>query len=204
MTDSIRTAVEGAQNVLLLAPVMSTAAAQSHRDLLTVAAPERESVLAVTYRTTPDRWLADWQQTLGDLPANVGVIGVSDTMRSSAAGSETPTGGVGGTDVRKAVRRPTDLTGLGITVSEYLKAWHDTGTRIVACFDSLTAILQYGELSTVYRFLHVLTNRLSAVDALGHYHLDPAAADEQTISRLKSLFDASIEFTDDEWTVSRR
>lgn len=201
MTESIREAIGDARNVLLLSPVMNAAARDLHMQLLTMAAPERENVLAVTYRDTPDRWLRSWQESVGELPARVGVVSVGESMRS--ADGSSPGGDAG--SVSRAVQSPTDLTGLGITVSEYLKEWSGNGNRTVACFDSVTAFLQYRELHTVYRFLHVMTNRLSAVDAVGHYHLDPDAYDEQTVSRLKSLFDASVEITsEDDWTVHRR
>jgi hypothetical protein len=198
-TDAVA-AVKGADNVLLLAPSMNRRARELHRDLLTAAARETACVLAVTYRQSPDRWLRDWRRSVGELPARVGVISVSETASTTDAVADERDGA----EVWRAVERPTDLTGLGITVSECLKRWHDTTGRIAACFDSLTAFLQYGDLHTVYRFLHVLTSRLRAVGASGHYHLDPGAYDDQTVSQLKSLFDASVELDDGEWRVFKR
>lgn len=199
MTDSVVAAIEGADNVLLLAPSMNQRARELHLRLLTASTADG-CVLAVTYRQTPDRWLREWRQAVGALPARVGVISVSETASASDAAAAQEDG----SEVWRAVERPTDLTGLGITVSECLKHWSDARGHIAACFDSLTAFLQYGDLHTVYRFLHVLTSRLSAVGATGHFHLDPGAFDDRTVSRLKSLFDASAELVDDEWQVSRR
>jgi hypothetical protein len=198
MTDSAVAAVEGADNLLLLAPSMNQRAQEFHRRLLTQQSDG--CVLAVTYRQTRDRWLREWQDAVGPLPSRVGVISVNE----AATGSDAGTAERNGSEVWHAVERPTDLTGLGITVSECLKHWQDANGRIAACFDSLTAFLQYGDLHTVYRFLHVLTSRLSAVDATGHFHLDPSAFDDRTVSRLKSLFDATAELADGEWEVARR
>lgn len=199
MTGSAVDAIEGADNALLLAPSMNRLAREFHRRLLTQPTADG-CVLAVTYRRTPDRWLSEWRDAVGALPSRVGVISVSETAN---AGDAT-TAEADGSEVWRAVERPTDLTGLAIAVSECLKRWHDARGHIAACFDSLTAFLQYGDLHTVYRFLHVLTSRFSAVDATGHFHLDPGAFDDRTVNRLKSLFDASAELVDDEWRVSRR
>lgn len=97
----------------------------------------------------------------------------------------------------ESISDPADLTGLGMALHDCLSAWQGDGYDVRVCFDSLSILLQYAALERVYRFLHVLTRRLTAVDAAGHFHLDPAAHDEQTVARLAALFDDVVEVTED-------
>lgn len=170
--------------------------------LLLADEPARTDLLWVTYTNTPDACMRTWLDHAGERPADVKVISVGDVMRSAAArsggsgaGRPTPVG---------SVSNPADLTGLGIKVSEQLQAWSHDDNRPVACYDSLTTALQYVDLQTLYKFLHVLTGRFETVDAVAHFHLDPAAHDDATVNTLKSLFDAVVETDDEGWHVARR
>lgn len=48
-----------------------------------------------------------------------------------------------------------------------------------------------------FRFLHLLTRRLSLAGAIAHFHLDPETCDEKTIETLRPLFDAVLEVDED-------
>lgn len=174
---------------------------------------DRENLLWVTYTRGPDEKLSSWRRHSDATPANVGVVSVGDTMRSAAAASAAVSGstmpdaadprGGGQPNPVEAVENPSDLTGLGIAVSRYFGAWGaDHPTSL--CFDSITAMLQYVEFETAYRFLHVLTGRVTAAGAVGHFHVDPAAHDEQTMESLKTLFDAVVTLDDGDRTVRTR
>ncbi|WP_435180608.1 DUF7504 family protein [Halorussus sp. AFM4] len=195
--------VERGACVLLLAPSIHEATDEACHDLLSLEAPDDENVLWVTYTRSPDACMQDWLDRAGDRPRNVRLVSVGETTRSAAAtvgGDVGPRSG----DVVETLSSPGDLTGLGIKLSEILKAWKDSDARTVACFDSLTALLQYADLQTAYKFLHVLTGRFDAADVTAHFHLDPDACDQQTVSTLTSLFDTVVEFEDGEWTVRSR
>ncbi|MCL9813153.1 DUF7504 family protein [Natranaeroarchaeum aerophilus] len=90
---------------------------------------------------------------------------------------------------------PADLSTTGIAISSFLD---DEGGTVV-CFHSLTALLEAVETEQLFRFLHVLTSRVHAADAIGQFYLDPARTDDRTIYKLRSGFDTVVE-TD---TVSR-
>lgn len=90
-----------------------------------------------------------------------------------------------------------DLTALGVEITETLTEWDRRPLAIGFCFHSLTPLFQYADLDRVYRFLHVITGRLSAVGARAHFHLDPNAHDDRTVSTLQTLFDAAVEVADD-------
>lgn len=181
-------------------------------DLLHRQSAARENLLWVTYTHGPDEKLQSWRRHTDATPANLGVVSVGDSMRSAAAASAAvggPAGGVpdeaggGVPNPVEAVENPSDLTGLGITVGRYFEAWGtDHPTNL--CFDSITALLQYVEFETAYRFLHVLTGRVAAAGGVGHFHVDPAAHDDQTVASLQTLFDAVVTVEDGERVVRTR
>jgi hypothetical protein len=189
-------------SILLLSPPMQSATDETCLDLLAQDDPERENVLWVTFTRSPDSCIQDWQGHVGDHPANLRFISVGDTLRS-ATGTATTTG-TSANAVIETLSNPGDLTGLGIQISEVLQQWQDNDNRTVACFHSLTSLLQYADVQTVYKFLHVLTGRFNTAGVTAHFHLDPGAHDDQTINTLKSLFDAVAEFDDGEWNVRTR
>lgn len=98
------------------------------------------------------------------------------------------------TDRVEYVSSPADLTGIGISTTEQLRRFVDSGierTRI--CFDSLSTLLMYTEMETVFRFVHVLTGRVESSNALGLFSIDPTTRDASDINTLKQLFDGMIE-----------
>lgn len=170
------------------------------------------SLTAVTYRRTADEWLDAWHRTVGEFPGQCTVVGVGDGERGSAAAAPGATDNAAGTGPAEpgpaaapyAVRtvHPDDLTGLGIAVNESLTNVASGDRDAVVTFESVTALLQYVDTQRTFRFLHVLTSRIRAVDALGVFFIDPAAHDEQTVRTIDALFDAVVERDDDgEWTV---
>ncbi|WP_266079509.1 DUF7504 family protein [Haladaptatus caseinilyticus] len=189
-------------NVLVLAPSMSPETDERCIDLLTQAPSEQENVLWVTFTRSPDGCLQDWTSHASGRPANLRFLSVGETVRSVTA--STPTRKSSNDAVVDTLSNPGDLTGLGIKISEILQQWHGNGYETVACFHSLTALLQYSDVQTVYKFLHVLTGRFATVGVNAHFHLDPNAHDSQTINTLKTLFDAVAEFDDGEWSVRTR
>lgn len=203
--EHIREKLASASNTLVVASTGDASVEDLCPELLLADDPDRTNLLWVTYTRTPDDCLRRWLQHAGERPAGVKVLSVGDVMRSATAtrtgsGGRTPTA-----SMVDSVANPGDVTGLGIKISEQLQEWSHDGNRTVACFDSLTTALQYVDLQTIYKFLHVLTGRFETVDAAAHFHIDPDAHDDATVNTLKSLFDAVVKHTDEgEWRVSRR
>jgi hypothetical protein len=88
---------------------------------------------------------------------------------------------------------------LGIKLSQCLSAWEGDANRTTVRFDSLTTLLQFAELKRVFRFVHVLLGRIDSANAVGYFHLDPAAHGDQTLATLRGLFDAVYELEDGTW-----
>ncbi len=92
------------------------------------------------------------------------------------------------------VSSPADLTGIGIGVSEQLRRFAEADfARNRLAFYSLSTLLMYSELETVFRFLHVITGRVESIEGLGVFTIDPTTHDRSTINTLKQLFDGMIE-----------
>lgn len=104
-----------------------------------------------------------------------------------------------GADVR-TVPTPSDLTCLGVTLSQVLSA----NESVVLCSDSLTALLERVDDETAYEFVHALLGQLRRADASAHFHVDPTAHDRQTVDALSSLFDTVVECEAGERTVRTR
>lgn len=180
---------------------MSTDEDRFCADLLCSDETTSENMLWVSYTKPPDTQLRRWREHGHGHPANLGIVSVGESMRSTAAssgGSSFSSGPI------EAVANPNDLTGLGIRVNEYLHRWEENDDQTRVCFDSLTAMLQYVEIETAYEFLHILTGRLYGTNAVAHFHMDPGAHDDQTVERIASLCDAVVDITGDEPDVRSR
>lgn len=191
-------------NILYLCPSSNGSGSESCIELLSVDSPPNTLALLTTYtnQQSPEKWLRSWEEYAGDRPARTKVISIGDFTRSAAQPSRESGASLGDSLPIETVGDPSDLTGLGIVISEFLgqwnsEKWEDGPTQLVFCFDSLTVLLQYVELKRAFRFLHVLIGRLKTVDAVAHFHLDASAHDQQTIATLRSLFDTVVKVEDD-------
>lgn len=193
MTAPISDRLGDATTVLLGAPSMTGGADDACVDLLSQAVPEETSVLWVSFTKPPSDCLAQWRDRHDRDPGQFGVIVVGETV-GAGSGEINP-------QAIQQVSNPSDLTGIGITVGEFISGRDED---IAVCFDSLTALLQYVDLETAYEFLHALTGQLYSAGAVSHFHIDPSAHDQRTVDTLLSLFDAEVELGDGEPTVRTR
>ena len=92
------------------------------------------------------------------------------------------------------------MTRIGIQLSEFLEAFYQQRNirQNRVALHSLSTLLMYSDLQTVFRFLHVFTGRIQSVDGLGLYVIDSTAHDDQTMNTLKQLFDGVIRTHEDE------
>jgi|APHM01.1.fsa_nt_gi hypothetical protein len=162
--------------------------------LLVGAADGEMDLLRVAYRD-PGRVVEEWPTHLADPPENARLVAAG---RAAAA--------VEASDIDHGVETvpPADLTAVGVRTTELLDRWSTTDRQSVVCLDSVTDVLQHVSFETAFRFLHVFTNQLAAVDAVGHVHLDPTAHDDRTVQRVMELFDAVVEHDDDGVEVRTR
>jgi len=97
-------------------------------------------------------------------------------------------------EMTKYAASPRDMSDIGVKFSEYIQSFYTEQQREHnrVMLDSLTTLLLYSNLQTVFRFLHVFTSRVENVDGLGLYTIESTAHDPETLSTLDQLFDATI------------
>lgn len=179
------------QSVLVLSPASSEAAEETCRALLSPGGDDPQQVVMLSLTDGVDGCLDRFTGS-PDLD-RLQVI----TARRGPTSTATTSGGDEGTEVvTRRVSDPSDFPRLGIAISEALSGYADQG-RTRVCVDSLTAMLQYADRGRVFRFVQVLQDRITGADATAHYHMHPAAHDEQTVETLRQLFDTVVELPTD-------
>ncbi|AGB14790.1 hypothetical protein Halru_0138 [Halovivax ruber XH-70] len=106
--------------------------------------------------------------------------------------------GTGGGSVIEAMTEsassPGDLTGISIGTAKLSKRFHSRGVSDIRYgLVSISTLLQYVDESTVFRFLHVFTNRVSETDGLGVYTLTDDTHDATTVNTIRGQFDGVVE-----------
>jgi len=121
-------------------------------------------------------------------PEPGGPIGIVDCVSKQQGTNPAPSDEIAYTS------SPIDMTGIGIQLSEFLQSFYsERGVkRNRILLHSLSTLLMYSNLQTVFRFLHVFTGRVQSADALGVFVIDSTAHDQQTMSTLQQLFDGQI------------
>jgi hypothetical protein len=187
--------LEGASNVLVLAPSLAAGARETYYERVLNVDPAERDVLAVQYSGSPREYLAEWERYRGAVPQRCGIVDVAEPR----SGDDDAT--VDGATVAR-IDSPSDLTGIGMKVGAYLDRFGDADTLLT--LDSLTLLLQYVDLERAFRFLHAIACQVREVGALAHYHVDPNAHDDRVLATLSELFDGVARFQDGDWETRRR
>lgn len=89
---------------------------------------------------------------------------------------------------------PGDLTGMGIKLSTTYQRLHGEGiTRVRTGILSVSTLLMYTDVRTVFRFLHTLSGRISALGGLGIFFIDPQSHDTKSTNMLTQVSDGRID-----------
>lgn len=152
--------------------------AEGHDSGCEALAPEAGAWLEITYGDADER------------PANPGEGGPARRGRlvvgdQHGAAVESPDSS--GPVVVDTVTDPTDLSSLGTAIGRYVRRWEDDDLAV--CFDSVTTLLDHVAEQSAFRFLHLLVERLEKAGAVAHFHLDPTAHDDATITTFTELVD---------------
>ncbi|WP_434522220.1 RAD55 family ATPase [Halorubrum sp. AS12] len=180
--------VEPGTNILLTGPPLS-GKRSIMMDILAAGTDRDEGAIVVTTKDGADRVLRDYEKRT---PYEGKPVAVVDCVTRQQGGD------IRESDRIKYASSPVDMTGIGIKLSEFLQAFGDRGIeRNRVMVHSLSTLLMYSDLQTVFRFLHVFTGRVQSVDGLGLYSIDSTAHDDQAMNTLKQLFDGIITVTED-------
>ncbi len=176
--------VKPGANIMLLGPPMSGKDVILKSIVLNGLMSDAAAVIVSTHE--PGNNVLRWFEELNVPTENLGVV---DCI--------TRTLGVGASETEniKIASSPVDLTGIGVKISQFFETfWMKKQIRnTYLCIDSISTILMYSNLQTVFRFLHVFTGRVKVAGALGLYVVDEGMHEPQSIATLKQLFDGVIE-----------
>ncbi|WP_276247097.1 MULTISPECIES: ATPase domain-containing protein [unclassified Haladaptatus] len=169
-------------NLLVAGPPMS-GKRELTLSILAQGANAEEGNIFVSTDHGAEATLADYQ-TLVAAP-NQAALGIVETTESGATMHES---------FVHSVTSPADLTGIGIGVSEFMQRFNKNGIRQTRfALDSVSTLLSYVDVRTVFKFCHVLTARLESVGYLGVFTLDTGVHDEQAVNTIKQVFDGMVE-----------
>jgi KaiC/GvpD/RAD55 family RecA-like ATPase len=179
-------------NVLISGPPL-TGKRRLALDILVAGSRRGEGSLVVTTKDAAGR-IVDEYEDVGGEPSEASLGIVDCVTKQQGGGDSLDDGRV------KYASSPVDMTGIGITLSEFLEEFYTRHglERNRILLDSVSTLLMYSDLQTVFRFLHVFTGRVDSADALGVYVMDATAHDEQTRSTLNQLFDGVVKVEESE------
>jgi len=182
--------VDPGTNLLIAGPPL-TGKRRLALEILAQGANQGEGSVIVTTRDSSDRVLADLETLLDDPEgADLGIVDCVTNHQGRSAQDSTRV---------KYTSSPVDMTGIGIKFSEFVEEFvTDRGlaqNRIL--LDSLSTLLMYSDLQTVFRFMHVFTSRIENADAIGVHVIESTAHETESLNTLKQLFDGVIEVDED-------
>jgi len=115
-------------------------------------------------------------------------LGVVDT---TAGGSEVPGVAV------ETLGSSGDLTGISLETSKLVRGFGEDAPIRLGLI-SVSTLLMYVDLQTVFRFLHVFTSRVNSGGWFGAFGLDPEMHDTQAVSTVRAAFDAEVRIGEDD------
>ncbi|WP_460919648.1 DUF7504 family protein [Salinarchaeum chitinilyticum] len=103
-------------------------------------------------------------------------------------------------------RPPGDLTGISIGTAKLMKRFADRNIENVRHgLVSVSTLLQYLDVETVFKFLHIYTNRVQSSEGIAVFTLDDDSHDPQTVNTLTGEFDGVVQLREtDDGTVEYR
>jgi KaiC/GvpD/RAD55 family RecA-like ATPase len=160
-------------------------------DILAHGAGDGDGAIIVTTKDGAKRVLSDFEKRT---PYEGKPVAVVDCVTRQQGVND-----IRDDDRIKYTSSPVDMTGIGIKLSEFLQAFYQDRNieqnRIM--LHSLSTLLMYADLQTVFRFLHVFTGRIQSVEGLGLFAIDASAHDDKTMNTLKQLFDGIVTTSED-------
>ena len=174
-------------NIMLIGPPMSGKELILNYIMYHGAAINGNSVITVTTLESAPHILEWFTDNKLNLPLDR--IGIIDCVSKTLGGTLKEDENI------RIASSPVDLTGIGVKISYYFEEFI-TKKKILKNqlhINSLSAILMYSNIQTVFRFLHVFTGRIKSTGGLGIYMIESGMHNEQAIATLKQLFDGVIE-----------
>lgn len=187
-------AVRPGTNLLVTGPPV-TGKRRLAREVLQRGMDDGQGAIVITMRDPAER-----VQRLFDDASNgndENRIGIVDAVTEHVGRSQTEA------EMIRYASSPSDMTEMGIKFAEFIEYFHcERGTpRNRVMVDSITTLLQYSPLQTVFRFLHAVTTRVVEVEAVGVFVVESTVHDGETMNTICELFDGVVE-TDPDGTLT--
>jgi KaiC/GvpD/RAD55 family RecA-like ATPase len=185
--DAVIGGIKKGSNIMLIGPPMCGKEIILYSILYYGAAKNENAVITVTTRESASHILEWFKEQKLTLPLSR--IGIVDCVTKTLGGASVENENV------KIASSPVDLTGIGVKISQFFEEFFMKKNikKTQLHINSLSTILMYSNIQTVFRFLHVFTGRIKSAGSLGIYVIESGMHDEQAISTLKQLFDGMIE-----------
>jgi len=180
-------AVDPGTNLLVTGPPL-TGKRLLAMEILAAGARHGNGTIIVSARDSGERVRAELPEAM-----ETGPVGVVDAVTQHLGQTTVDD------ELTKCISSPRDMTAIGVKFSELIQSFYtDQAIERNRIFvDSLTTLLLYSNLQTVFRFTHVFTSRVESVNAIGLYTIESTAHDDETINTLTQLFDGTIVVEED-------
>lgn len=176
--------LEPGTSLLIAGPAMS-GKQDLALDLLAAGLAGANGLLIVTTNESAAAYLDDLERRVPSLDRDrVGLVDCSGNSQQQA---------IRGIATQR-VSSPGDLTGISIGTAKLMQQFTDRDISSVRHgLFSVSTLLQYLDLDTVFKFLHIYTGRISDTRGLGVFTVDNVSHDPQTINTVTNEFDGMIE-----------
>jgi len=185
-------AFDDGTSVLLAGPTNPT---DDHLyDLVAGGPDEGDVAIVVTTNRTADQVVSALERRDASGAERLGVVDVASDDGGSVDGARVRTLG-----------SPGDLTGLSVEFAKLLESFNESDgdvDRVRVGVSTVSTLLMYAEVRTVFRFLHVFTSRIGSADMLGGFTVTPGMHDDQTVNTVRTIFDCEARVGDDDLALS--
>ncbi|MFA4936601.1 MAG: ATPase domain-containing protein, partial [Candidatus Methanoperedens sp.] len=153
-------------NIMLIGPPMSGKEAILNHIMYNGAVKNENAIITVSTRESAVHILEWFKEH--DLNLPMSRIGIIDCVTKTLGGASIENENI------KIASSPVDLTGIGVKISQFFEEFFmkKNTQKIQLYINSLSTILMYSNIQTVFRFLHVFTGRIKAAGALGIYVIE--------------------------------
>lgn len=189
LPDETISEISGGTNVLISGPAMI--GKQELAIKLIASGHDRdEGILIVTTRRNATSLINDFKQIIPDLDTDrIGIVncsGTDDRQRLDEIALEK-------------VSSPGDLTGISIGTARLLQGFYDRDiSEVRHGLISLSTMIQYLNIETVFKFIHIYTSRIEDTNGIGVFTIDNDSHEPRTVNVISSEYDLIIELRENE------
>ncbi len=179
--------IKKGSNIMLIGPAMSGKEVILNQIMYHGMTKNGNAVIAVNTRETGTDTLQWFTENKLTLPlSRIGIVDCITRMIGGAADDD---------ENIKIASHPVDLTGIGVKIGQFFDEYFMIKhiQKIQLNINSLSTLLIYSNIKTVFRFLYIFTARIKAAEGLGIYVIESGIHDAQAIATLNHLFDGRIE-----------